>query len=118
MIVTWRDGGEFVDNTNLPPQDWNYIQRVNSNMWNFYLNKRIAKGASFYINVQNIFNIKYINTFSGYRDSLRFPWSPRPGNDEYGDYDKYWINTFDGGDDWNKWRLPKRNIYLGIRYQF
>ena len=118
MVVTWSDGGEFVYDDDLAPRDWQYVQRINSHMWNFYMTKRIARGASIYLNIQNLFNIKYLRTTGEYSNSLRYPWTDPKGNDKYGEYDKYWQNTWASGDDWYKWNLPKRNIYFGVRYQF
>ena len=117
-LTNWRDGGEFVYNVNAAPKDWKYVQRINYKMHDFYLTKRIARGASIYLRVKNILNIKYLDPGSGYRDSLRFPWTDPKGDDKYGDYDKYHINTFTAGNDYEKWRRNKRDFYFGIRYQF
>ena len=75
-------------------------------------------GANLYINVNNVFNIRYFNVPGGYLSTLRFPWTAPSGNDKYGIWDKYYINQYGAGDDYVKWAMPKREIYLGIRYQF
>jgi hypothetical protein len=122
-LTDWRDGGEFVDpNTSSgPPRTWQYIQRINYHMHDLYLSKRIAMGANFYIRVKNVLNIKYFVPGSpeiDYTTSLRFPWTTIKGDDKFGDYDKYWINTYPAGNDWRKWQRNKLDLYLGIRYQF
>ena len=118
MIWDWRDGGEFVYDRSKPPSDWDYVQRVNTNMIDIYIQKRLAKGATFYLNMQNVFNIKTFIPGSAYAGSLRYPWSDTPGNDKYGEYDKYYISTYDAGDEWSKWQPNRRSMYFGMRYQF
>ncbi|MFC1557925.1 carboxypeptidase-like regulatory domain-containing protein [candidate division KSB1 bacterium] len=122
-LTNWRDGGELQDpNTEgAAPSDWKYIQRINNHMHDIYITKRIARGASFYIRAKNILNIKYFVPGSpsiDYTTSLRLPWSNIKGDDKYGDYDKYWINTYPAGNDYSKWQRNKRDIFFGIRYQF
>jgi outer membrane receptor protein involved in Fe transport len=118
IIWDWQDGGEFVYDSNLPPSQWQYVQRINRNSVDLYIQKRLAKGASLYLNITNILNIKYFSPGSYYGGSLRYPWESPPGNDKYGEYDKYWISTNDAGDEWDKWEFNRRAAYFGIKYQF
>ncbi|MCK4965561.1 TonB-dependent receptor, partial [bacterium] len=118
MIWDWRDGGEFVYDSSGSPSNWDYVQRVNTNMIDLYIQKRLAKGATFYINMQNVFNIKTFSAGGFYSRSLRYPFTNPTGNDKYGEYDAYHISTFDAGDEWDKWSPNRRSVYFGIRYQF
>ena len=116
-IFSWRDGGEFVEDSDVPVAEQNYIQRISRRMVDFYLSKRLARGASLYLNVRNLFNLKYYRANDIYLDSLRFPWTEPAGNDKYGDHDMYYIHKL-GIDEWQMWDPNKRDIYFGIRYQF
>lgn len=118
FLMSWRDGGKFVEDESIPTTEWNYIQRVNYKMIDIYLTKRIARGANFYIQVKNVFDFKTLRSIDPYyRSSMRYPWSPKPGNDKYGEYDKYYLPTHIEFP-WMLFSANKRDIYMGIRYQF
>ena len=87
-------------------------------MIDMYIHKRLAKGATFYLNIQNVFNIKTFSPGGAYGGSLRYPFTDPAGNDKYGEYDAYHISTYDAGEEWDKWTANRRSVYLGIRYQF
>jgi len=120
IMYTWRDGGETLDNSSDPPRDWRYIDRVDVQMMNLYITKRLARGASFYINATNLFNWKrYRGSTSGdYKESLHlwYETEEQKGNDKIGEWDKPYIYT----DYWTNYIFYPNNrmIYYGIRYQF
>ncbi|MCK4965856.1 TonB-dependent receptor, partial [bacterium] len=116
-IITWRDGGKFIVNQSADPEDWLYVHRVDRKMVDLYVSKRIAKGANLYINVQNLFDIKYFNGASGYGDSLRYPWTTPSGNDKYGEYERWYVAKRHR-DGYLMWNSNKRDVFIGIRYMF
>ncbi|MFC1558452.1 carboxypeptidase-like regulatory domain-containing protein [candidate division KSB1 bacterium] len=116
-IYSWRDGGEFVYNNTLPADLWQYVQRINRNTFDLYVSKRLAKGANFYCQIRNPFNIKFYRANSVYLDSLRFPFTTPSGADKYGVHDRYYVQKF-GRDEWSMWDANRIDVYLGIRYQF
>ncbi|MCK4966494.1 TonB-dependent receptor, partial [bacterium] len=116
-IVTWRDGGERVYDSSLPYKSWNYVQNIDRTTADMYIRKTIARGASLYINVRNLFNIKYYRTTSQYSQSLRYPWTSPSGNDEYGVHDRYYVQK-SARDGYDMWNTLRRDVYFGIRYQF
>ena len=118
---SWNEGGERLDNPSAPLDERLYMQYVDIQMVNLYISKRLAKGASFYCQIKNILNIKrLVNTDASYRNTLRLPWTDKKGNDEIGDYDKYYMNAGQHLMESPWWRFypEKRGIYWGIRYQF
>jgi len=119
FLYTYRARPRWLTNSNEPPKDWRYVERTGINMIDTYLTKRLMRGAQFYLNIKNIFNIqRFKNDGSGsYRDSLHlwFESGDQKGNDKVGETPDY---AYKGHPEWG-WYLPqRRDIYFGIRYQF
>jgi hypothetical protein len=120
IVYTWVDGGERLDNSSAAPKDWRYVNIIDRQMVNLDMSKRIAKGANFYVNVQNLLDLKrYAGSTSGdYYTSLHLPWEDgaQKGNDNVGEWKKAYIAV--PFLDFYRWSPEKRTVYLGIRYQF
>jgi hypothetical protein len=118
VLYTWQARARYLTNSSSAPKDWIYVERIPVQMINFYLTKRLAKGAQFYLNVQNIFNIRRLFSEGGsYRDSLHlwYETGDQHGNDRIGDRPGY---AYLGTPKW-RWYYPTaRDIYFGVRYQF
>lgn len=116
-IITWSSGGKYVINQSAAPIDWLWVHRIDRKMVDLYVSKRIAKGANLYVNVQNLFNIKYYRADGDYENSLRFPWTNPSGCDKYGVYDRWYVKKINR-DGYLMWEPNKRDVFVGIRYMF
>jgi len=119
ILYRWQDGGRRLWNSSAPPKEWFYVDYRNIQMWNMYVTKKITRGMQFYMQVQNVFNIKRLrDTGSSYRDSLHlwFEDGDQQGDDTLGDYKADYIYT--GYGRWTTFLPDKRDIFFGLRYQF
>ncbi len=118
VLYSMVDRAKRLMNEDDPPKDWRYINRTPTQMVNIYITKRIARGAQFYVNIQNIFDIKRLENESGnYRDSLHFWYETgeQAGNDKIGERPGY---AYLNHPKWMQFYPQKRDIFLGLRYQF
>ncbi len=117
FLWSWQARPRYLTNSSDPPKDWRYVESTAHNMIDLYINKRLARGAQFYINIQNIFNFKKLRLESGSRDSLHFWYETgeQHGNDKIGDTPDY---AYLGQPLWRQFYPEARDIYFGLRYQF
>ncbi len=115
MLYTWKSRGSRLMNSGDAPKNWRYVDYTPIQTAQLYVTKRLARGAQFYINVQNIFNIKRLRSED--RDSLHFWYETgdQHGNDRIGEIRDY---QYKGHPKW-RWYYPDhRDIYFGLRYAF
>ncbi len=120
FLARWQEGGERLWNSGAAPKDWYYVDYRDTFMLDFYLTKRVARGASLYMQVKNLFNIKTVRSMGGsYRNSLHlwFEEGDQKGNDKIGDYKGEHI-YLGRSRMYSQFSYNPRDYYMGIRYQF
>ncbi len=119
LLYRWNSGGRKLMNASSPPVDWYYVNYTNINMWDLYVTKRLARGAQFYVQIQNVFNIKRLSYLGPDYESSLHMWyedGEQKGEDKIGDYKGDY--TYLPYADWRVFMPDKRQWYFGIRYQF
>lgn len=125
LVHFWKSGGKFLWPEKVDGRSV-FVDRRGFANTNFYAEKALPGlgvfTPTFYVQINNLFNIKTVNTEAilfdrseggrgqPYRDSLRLPFTDPPGDDKYGDYEGktlFWA-------DWIQFRNP-RQFFVGFK---